>query len=109
MNAKQKEGTALQGELSRGEHLNSLQKKKRGRRGLRKSLLKKWQVYAWGLLVFFSQRDCSTFNMERDRHRREGSAQIQRYINMTALMGARLKTDRGLQGVQKKFTNRTKS
>ena len=78
------------------------EKKQRGRRGKRKSFFKKWQVYAWVLLVFFSQRDCSTFNMERDRHRREGSAQIQRYINMTALMGARLKTDRGLQGVPKK-------
>ena len=45
---------------------------------------------------FLSQGDCSTFNMKRDRHRKRGSAQIQRYINMTALMKARLKTDRGL-------------
>ena len=41
--------------------------------------------------------------------KKEGSAQIQRYINMTALMGARLKTDRGLQGVLKKMTNKTNS
>ena len=29
------------------------EKKQRGRRGKRKSFFKKWQVYAWALLVFF--------------------------------------------------------
>ena len=45
------------------------EKKQRGRRGKRKSFFKKWQVYAWGLLVFLAKVR-RLFNMERDRHKK---------------------------------------
>ena len=48
MNANQKEVAALQGELSRGEHFNSLQKKTEGTKRLKEDPFKK----VAGLLVF---------------------------------------------------------
>ena len=71
MNANQKEVAALQGELSRGEHFNSLQKKTEGTKRLKEVPFKKVAGLRLGITHFLRHGDCSTFNMEGYRHKKK--------------------------------------